>query len=490
MPGWTCPTCNTENSILDSQCKACGALRARAWGAGIAPTVSRSSLGSLRGESRSILDDIKIDLSRSTGAFSNVSDRPVSAASEARILTTADRETVDLDELLENETEFPGLISSAEVSPANLLKYSGRNIEQLMSHVGAPAFQRVTDREVKIKINSMPRLNYSLVHCGFPLINSLQIQNNSRRPIKNVVLTVWLAPDYSEPWQKSVPDILPGKKHIEKNLHLPLVLSRLQRVHEAEEGCLRIDLLAEGQLCFSDTYPIEVLAYNEWYFHPDHGETLACFVRPNSEAVEKIISLLRDRLRRENRDTSLSGYQEGKPEKVLEMIETLYNTLQQDLKITYINPPPSFESGTTRWGGIPSISQKVFFAEEIYENRRGTCLDLALLCAACLERMGLHPMCFLMRGHAYWGSWMDLNKYIKSVLLHLNFPVWKKHAGVMKLIQTESLQPLNSTTFAVSPPRPFSQCRLEGMYFIQDPKVFWCGVDVMIAHHCWAKPLP
>lgn len=490
MPGWICPACNTENRFLDSQCKACGQSRASAWGASASRTVSRSSLDSLRGESRSILDDVKIDLSRSAGAISRVSDQPTSAVSEAPILTMADRQTVDLDELVENETEFPDLISSAQVSPANLPKYSGRNVEQLMRHVGAPAFQRVTDRELKIKINSLPRLNYSMVHCGFPLISSLQIKNDSKRPIKDVILKAWLAPDYSEPWQKSVPDILPGKKHVEKNLHLPLVQSRLQRVHEAEEGCLRIDVLAEGQLYFSDTYPIEVLAYNEWYFHPDHAETMACFVRPNSGAIEKIINLVRDRLRREDRDTSLSGYQEGKPEKVLEMLEALYNTLQQDLKITYINPPPSFENGTARWGGIPSISQKVFFAEEIYENRRGTCLDLALLCAACLERMGLHPMCFLMRGHAYFGSWMDLNAYIKSAVLHLGRPVWKKHAKVMKLIEAERLQPLNSTTFAVSPPRPFLDCRLEGMHVIQNPKVFWCGVDVILAHRGSAKPLP
>ncbi len=381
MPGWNCPDCHTENGILDMECKACGKSRVGTWGAGISRSISSSPMDSIHGRSRSILDEIKTDLARSGGASGRVFDAPAADMPDASALTAADRQNIDLDELLPSETEFPDLISSAELGPGDQPQYAGRNLDQLMKSMRAPTFERTVNRGLEVKINSMPRLNYSLVHCGFPLISSLKINNNSRQPVKNVVLKIWLAPDYSEPWQKSIPDILPGKKHVEKKLQLPLVLSRLQRIREAEEACLRIDVLAEGQLYFSDTYPMEVLAYNEWYLHPDHAETLACFVRPNSEAIEKIINHVRDRLRRENKDTTLCGYQMGKPEKVMEMLEALYNTLQQDLNITYINHPPSFERGITRWGGIPSSSQKVIFAEEIYENRRGTCLDLALLCA-------------------------------------------------------------------------------------------------------------
>jgi hypothetical protein len=238
MPGWICPACNAENGLLDSQCKTCGKSRAGAWGAGISRTVSGSSLDSLRGQSRSILDSVKMDLSRSAGVFFTTPDRPAAAAPEAPISAAADQQTADLDELLEGETEFPRLISSAEAGPANVPRFSGRNIEMLMREVGAPAFQRVTDRELEIEVHSMPRLNYSMIHCGYSLISSIQIKNNSERPIKDIIMKVWLAPDFSEPWQKSLPDILPGKKHVEKHLDLPLVQSRLQRVHEAEEAFL------------------------------------------------------------------------------------------------------------------------------------------------------------------------------------------------------------------------------------------------------------
>ncbi len=41
------------------------------------------------------------------------------------------------------------------------------------------------------------------------------------------------------------------------------IRSRLRQVQEAEEGCLRIDVVADEELYFSDTYPMQVLAYNE-----------------------------------------------------------------------------------------------------------------------------------------------------------------------------------------------------------------------------------
>jgi hypothetical protein len=171
------------------------------------------------------------------------------------------------------------------------------------------------------------------------------------------------------------------------------------------------------------------------------------------------------------------------------MMEALYYTLQQDLKITYINPPASFEGSETLWGTFHSVSQKVFFAEQIFEHRRGTCLDLALLCAACVERMGLQPMSILMKGHAYYGLWITFQHYIRNALLHLT-AVWKKHAQVMKLVEKNEFMPLNSTTFAVGSDQPFQTCREEGMHFLLDSKVFWCGVDVSVAHKGSAKPLP
>ncbi len=40
------------------------------------------------------------------------------------------------------------------------------------------------------------------------------------------------------------------------------------------------------------------------------------------------------------------------------------------------------------------------------EQHLGTCMDLTLLYAACLEGMGLHPVMVMMKGHIFAGVWL------------------------------------------------------------------------------------
>jgi hypothetical protein len=344
-----------------------------------------------------------------------------------------------------------------------------------------PAFDRVTTRDLNIKINLLPRLNYALAHSGLPFIPELEIKNASGEPAQDVLIKAWIATDYGEPWQRTLPSIAPGESHVEKNIVIPLQKSRLQQVREAEKANLRVDIYTEGSVQVSETVPVEVLAYNEWYFHPDFPALMACFVQPNSEAVEKIISLVRDRLRLEYRDTSLDGYQSGDRKKIVQMLEALYNTLQKDLQLTYINPPPSFEKSEMLDGGRFTMSQKIFFPELILQHRRGTCLDLALLCAACVERMGLNPLCFLVKGHAFFGVWLSENA--------LQDPVVKDVAAVGEIVSSGEWLPLNSTTFAVQPQRRFSDCREEGRYCLENMD-FICAIDVCSARYSGFKPIP
>lgn len=173
----------------------------------------------------------------------------------------------------------------------------------------------------------------------------------------------------------------------------------------------------------------------------------------------------------------------------MQMLEALYKTLQQDLKISYINPPPSFEHGERLSDGSISLSQKVFFPEQIFEHRRGTCLDLALLCAACVERMGLHPVCFIIQGHAFFGAWLSETGDWMEDEAH-NGPVFTDHSRIQELIARGDLLPINSTTFTDASLRSFDSCLREGLHCLEKPEKFWCMVDIATAHRIGIKPIP
>ena len=43
---------------------------------------------------------------------------------------------------------------------------------------------------------------------------------------------------------------------------------------------------------------------------------------------------------------------------------------------------------------------------DILSRKVGTCLDLTLLYASCLEQAGLNPLLVLIEGHAFAGVWL------------------------------------------------------------------------------------
>jgi len=76
-------------------------------------------------------------------------------------------------------------------------------------------------------------------------------------------------------------------------------------------------------------------------------------------------------------------------------VQALWNALLHDLPLSYINPPPTYTGS----------SQRLRTPSQVLEGKRGTCIDLALLFAACLEYIGIFPVVFLIKGHAFPGYW-------------------------------------------------------------------------------------
>ena len=454
MSTWICSKCNTENRGEGNFCTSCGAARRAQAPAPPAPVQSSAEAGA--GQAQSILDQI----------------RESRASSFKHSRASLDRFSSEVGKFPELNLGLPDISQRLQTGTPGAAPGPAR----------APAIARVTTRDLQVKHNAHPRLNYAMAHCGLPLIPALEIRNNSHEPAQDVLVKAWVATDYGEPWQKTIPSIAPGETHVEKDIFVPLQKSRLQQVREAERANLRIDVFTEGEVQVSETFPLDVLAYNEWYYSAYFPQTVASFIQPNSPAIEKIISLVRDRLKREFRDTALDGYQSDDPKKILERLEAFFVVLQKDLQITYINPPPSFEGAAILPDGTLTVSQKVFFPEQILEHRRGTCLDLALMCAACVERMGLYPVWFMIRGHAFFGTWL----YEKS----LKEPVITDHAIVQKLLAEALWLPLNSTTFALTPPMQFKDCIAEAAHCLKDPERFICAVDVQSARLSGIKPVP
>jgi hypothetical protein len=156
---------------------------------------------------------------------------------------------------------------------------------------------------------------------------------------------------------------------------------------------------------FCKTFDVSILAVDEWVDDGPSGIFLPSFVLPRDSMVSAVIGNAQRYLMALADDASqgFDGYQscedsDDDPAAALEpQTRAIWYALQHDFALKYINPPPTFTE----------FSQRLRTPSETLKGGRGTCIDLTLLLAACFEHIGLHPVIFLLSGHAFPGYWTD-----------------------------------------------------------------------------------
>ena len=92
----------------------------------------------------------------------------------------------------------------------------------------------------------------------------------------------------------------------------------------------------------------------------------------------------------------MDAYQTQDPNRVLNQAAAIFNAIK-DENIVYSVPPASFEV----------VGQRVRLCDAVLQQKFGTCLDLTLLYASCLESVGLHPIMIITKGHIFTGVWLE-----------------------------------------------------------------------------------
>jgi hypothetical protein len=116
-------------------------------------------------------------------------------------------------------------------------------------------------------------------------------------------------------------------------------------------------------------------------------ELLASFVRPTNPSVDVILREASSKLAAAGRNEAMDGYRTHTKARAWEIADAIWAALVSH-SIGYVLPPKSFERD----------GQQVRGPSDILSRQVGTCLDLTLLYASCLEQAGLNPILVLTEG--------------------------------------------------------------------------------------------
>ena len=247
-----------------------------------------------------------------------------------------------------------------------------------------------------LKVSLQDALNASLWENSVPVLLELALQNETEQSFARIDITVSSEPPVIRPRVWHLQQVEPGQFRTLKDLDLKLDGTFLSSQTEASRAT--VTFLATnkdtGEELARDTTDVRVLARNEWGGLSGIPDILAAFVLPNDPAIARILRNATEVLKKEGLTSSLEGYQ-GDKTRVWQQAQAIWCAICQ-LDIAYINPPASFiDSG-----------QRVRLPSQIVEERLATCLDTAVLFAACLEAVGIRPVIVLTQGHAFTGFWL------------------------------------------------------------------------------------
>jgi very-short-patch-repair endonuclease len=313
-------------------------------------------------------------------------------------------------------------------------------------------------------------INYAFQQNAIPVVKELRLQNDGTAR-KDLVLRVTTEPAFAAPVEVRLQGIEADGEFRVAPLDLKLSHDFLAGLNEKVAGWLKVELVEGGETVQSITEPITLLARNEWCGLVALPEILAAFVLPNDPAVMTILGRAADLLRESTGRSSLNGYQDKSRKRAWEQVAAIYKAIAE-LDIRYINPPASFENS----------GQKVRFPSEIVSQRFGTCLDLALLFAACCEQAGLRPFVFIHDGHAYGGCWLEERS--------LPEPAGEDLQHVRKLTADEFITVFETTTIADGNAGTLTDAEMLAGPHLHTDRPFRLALDIQAARSARIHPLP
>lgn len=257
---------------------------------------------------------------------------------------------------------------------------------------------------LKIDFVYCPAVNFAMQQNHVPVVKRLLLQNESLEPMEHVKIVVSISPKLSEDAEQMIESIPQGGMIEADRIFLPLSAQYLAELTEKVSGEIFIAVFQHDVQIVEEKYTIDLLPFNQWAGVGVLPEMLAAFVTPNYPSLSAVIHRASQFLEKWTGSPSFNAYQSRNPDRVKKQMAAIYEAIAE-LGIVYCEPPASYEVA----------GQRIRLCDSLLSAKLGTCIDMALLYASCLEAVGLHPIIIVVRGHAFSGAWLVDDTFADSV---------------------------------------------------------------------------
>lgn len=254
------------------------------------------------------------------------------------------------------------------------------------------------DHLIQVDLEVAEEINYSLLHNNRPLLNKLTLTKLVAGPVDEITVLVELyVGAESYPYRYTIPVLNEVQVPLSAQVKIPLTANLPRSLQERVQSAVYVKVTCGPRTAFEDTRRVTLIPVDEWLDDTNNNPWLPSFVLPRDPVILKIINASRRYLIGIIDDPSagFDGYQQAAEGAIDRQVQSIWTALVNEYRLQYINPPPAYSEQT----------QRLRTPSEIVASNTGTCIDLALLLASCLEYIGIYPVVVLLTGHAFVGYW-------------------------------------------------------------------------------------
>ena len=344
-----------------------------------------------------------------------------------------------------------------------------------------------------VSVHARPRkeVNYSLLHNNRSLFHSFYIRKiPPLGQVQNISVEVVLLAGDEQFRYKARKDLKYTLWMLDEEVRVPLTSKFARTVRESMYTSLLVKVAIADQTIFEKTFRVTLLPIDQWQDDDQNRKWLPSFVLPRDPAVSHIVESAQSYLLALADDSAagFDGYQSVADEGVDSQARALWYALSYQHSISYVNPPPTFTND----------AQRLRTPSDVFDGGRGTCIDLALMLASCMEYIDIYTVVFLLDGHAFPG-------YYRTEGTHQEVREWMtRNAGsqeedawmlgrdfygtLLAIVKRGDLIPLETTLLTKH--RGFWEAVDEGIFNLSSGKDFQYMIDVKLARENGVTPLP
>ena len=327
--------------------------------------------------------------------------------------------------------------------------------------------------KVKVQCDYLPLINFAIQQNGASIIHQLSIENTTPAPLKDIQVQITTEPTFGNAAPIAVAQIPPNESICLSSFNLTLSANYFTQLTERLSGNLKIEITSEAESVFCQTYPIDILAYDQWGGLNVLPEMLAAFITPNHTAIVPIIKRAASILGQWTDNPSLDEYQSRTPDRVRKQMAAIYTAITEQ-QIIYSTIPASFEE----------YGQRVRLADSVMAQKLGTCLDMALLYASCLEAIDLNALIIITQGHAFAGAWLVPETFPDPTIDDVSLLTKRTAEGIYDITLVET------TCMNMGHSFDFDDAVKKANGKLTDGNSFILAIDVKRARHSGIRPIP